>query len=508
MQIYKEIIYKNPLKLMNVTTNDIKIKQASNIVMITFWSQFSSYSLNTILVLFLTKPLFAHGLGYKQAAAYAFIGISQATGYLMPILGGYMADHVLGIRRSIFIGSFLLAIGYLLVMFSGHTIPTYGNSLFIAAYAFIPAANSLLIGTAQSMVCHIYSDDVIKAKSAMTYYYMAINVGSLLATIIAPKLFESKYGPLSVLTIAFIGKSIAALNFASKYKIYNNVIWGKDAKKLAGSAVYKLIIYLLSIYLFTLFAYSHVQIANIIISLGCVCGIIWFLVKTFKLSGKAKFKQIIAFILILESIVYFVIYNQMNSTLLLFAKNNSDYNLLGFTISPAQYQMLNPILIISIGLQLPKLYKALPKFTIPLQFASGTFISGIALFFISYIAAHTPNGIVNGNYIALTYILITIGELWVSAIGLSMIGMYCDKKDLAFAMGVWLLGSSLSNTISGHVARFAAVPDEILDPINSLPFYTNYYYIMGVTTCLAGIIMFIVASIIKKNMLRRNIENT
>lgn len=485
---------------------NLKVRQTSNIVMITFWSQFSAYSLNTILVLFLTKPHLLNGLGYDQATAYAFMGVSQATGYLMPILGGYMADQVLGIRRSILIGSILLASCYLLVMLSGYTIASYGDTFFLAAYALIPASNSLLMGTASTMVNHIHSDDAIKAKAAMTYYYMAINIGALLAAIIAPELFESKYGPLSVLTLTFIGKAIAALNFSYQYKIYDNVIWGVDSNKLASASKYKLFIYFIMLYIFTLFAYSHINTANTLISIGCICGILWFLYKTFNLKDKAKFKQFIAFILILESIVFFIIYNQMNTTLVLFAKHNSDFNLLGLTISPAQYQMLNPILIILIGFQLPKLYQALPKFTVPYQFASGTLISGIALLLMSYVTQYANLGIVNGNYIGLTYILITIGELWVSAIGLSMIGMYCDKDNLAFAMGVWLLGSSLSNTISGRIAKYVALPNDATPATDSLAIFKSYYFIIGTTTCIIATVMFIIAKYIKSVAQKRAID--
>jgi POT family proton-dependent oligopeptide transporter len=165
----------------------------------------------------------------------------------MPILGGYMADKVIGIRRSILLGSILLACAYLLVMLSGYTVGSLGDSLFIAAYAFIPATNSLLMGTASSMVSHIYSDDAIKAKSAMTYYYMAINVGALLATIIAPALLDSRYDPLSVLTLTFIGKSISALNFAKRYSIYDSIVWDKDANKLSKNNILHLIGYLIII---------------------------------------------------------------------------------------------------------------------------------------------------------------------------------------------------------------------------------------------------------------------
>lgn len=80
-------------------------KQTVTIAMITFWSQFAAFGLNTILILFLTNSMLEHGLGYTQAQAYTFMGVSSATGYLMPILGGYMADQVLGLRRSILVKS-------------------------------------------------------------------------------------------------------------------------------------------------------------------------------------------------------------------------------------------------------------------------------------------------------------------------------------------------------------------------------------------------------------------
>lgn len=472
---------------------NLRQQQTSNIIMITFWSQFSSYALNTILILFLTRPLLAHGLGYNQATAYAFIGISQATGYLMPILGGYMADNVLGLRRSILLGSIILAAAYLLVMLSGSTIEEHGDYLFLAAYALVPAANSLLIGTASGMVSHIYNDDAIKAKSAMTYYYMAINVGALLATFIAPTLLDSRYGPLSVLTVTFVGKSIAALNFAYRYKLYDTVIWGKDQESLSLFAKYRTAGYLVALYLFTLFAYSHILIASVMITIGCGLGILWFLIKTLSLSGESRYKQLLACLLILEAIVFFVIYNQMNSTLVLFAQNNSNLNLLGFEVSPAHYQMLNPLLIIALGLQLPRFYKMFPHFSVPYQFACGTLLAGCGLLVMAFAGMYAHEGLVNGNYIAITYILITLAELWVSAIGLSMIGLYCDNQALAFAMGVWYLACSLSSTLYGQLARWVAIPENMTSPLESLPIYQQYYLWMGLGACLLGILMLFIA---------------
>ncbi|KTD24300.1 IraAB [Legionella lansingensis] len=483
----------------------LRQKQTTNIVFITFWSQFSVYALNTILILFLTRPLLAHGLGYTQEKAYAFLGISQATGYLMPILGGFMADKILGVRRAILLGSILLAIAYLLVMLSGYTLASHGDHLFIAAYALVPATNSLLMGTASSMVSRIYSDDAIAAKSAMTFYYMSINVGALLATLIAPQLLDSQYGPLSVLTLVFIGKSIAALNFAKRYSLYNNVIWGQD--KVPFSLRDKLILftYIVIIYVFTLFAYSHVYHASFVISVGCGLGIFWFFWRTLALSGESRSKQLVALLLILEAVVFFVIYNQMNSTLVLFAKNNSDLQLLGIHLSPAQYQLLNPLLIIALGTQLPRFYARFPRFTIPYQFAAGTLLAGAALLLMAFAATVTHTGYVNGNFIGLTYILITLAELWVSAVGLSMIGLYCDSEAIAFAMGVWYLASSLSNAISGRIASFVAIPENIT-ALESIVIYQHYYLVMGITTLGLGIIMTILARVLQRRFRKQGIE--
>lgn len=483
---------------------DIRQQQSNNIVMITFWSQFSSYALNIILILFLTRPLVTQGLGYSQEKAYAFMGVSQATAYLMPILGGYMADKILGIRRAILLGSIFIALAYLLVVLSGYTFSAYGDKLFLAAYALLPATNSLLIGTASSMVSHIYSDDAAKAKSAMTFYYMAINVGGLLAVIISPALLDSRYGPLSVLSLAFVGKAIAALNFAKRYSLYDPVIWGKDKIAFSSKSKYQLSLYILTIYCFTLFAYFHIYWAGLIVGLGCMLGILWFFIKTLRLSGHNRSKQLVALLLIIEAVVFFIIYNQMNSTLVLFAKNNSNLKLLGFNISAAQYQLLNPLLIILIGLQLPRFYRLFPHFTIPYQFAVGTLLAGLALLVMAFAASQSPEGYINGNYLGLTYILITLAELCVSAIGLSMIGLYCDPENMAFAMGVWYLAGSLSNTISGRLAALVAIP-EPLTAILSLKIYQRYYLILGLYTLILGIIMLGTAYLVQQKFGKKGI---
>ncbi|KLV35042.1 IraAB [Piscirickettsia salmonis] len=485
---------------------DLKQRQVNTVAMITFWSQFAVYTLNTILVLYLTRPLWQDGLGLSEAEAYAFMGVSQAMNYLVPMLGGFMADNIVGVRRSILIGSLLLALAYALVMLSGFFVAEVGAALFIGAYALIPAMNSLLMGTASALVSRIYSDDEARAKGGMTLYYMSINIGALLATIIAPQLLDSKYGPLSIFAVVFIGKALSALNFSWRYRLYNNVIDTLDKNKMKLQQTAKLVGYLTVIYLVTLFAYFNPTVSSYIIGIGCGGGITWFLWVTLRLSGEVRTKQVFAVLLIVEAIVFFVLYNQMNSTLVVFAAHNSDLHMFGLKVAAANFQVVNPVAIIIMGLLLPKFYRRFPGFNIPYQFAAGVMLAGAALLVMWYGCAHAHQSIVSGNYLVLAYFLMTVAELFVSAIGLSMIGLYCDMRMISFAMGAWYLACAMSNVISGQLAQLVALPAEKATALGGIGLYTQYYLAMGGITLLIGFVMFVVAIMIKKYMENRRIK--
>lgn len=472
---------------------DLKQRQSNTVAMITFWSQFAVYTINTVFILYLTRPVWKYGLGYSEVKAYAFMGVTQAMGYLMPMLGGYMADHVLGLRRSILYGTVLLALAYLFVMLSNFTVVHQGDFWFIAAYALVPVTNSLLMGTSSALVSRIFRDEPVRSKAGMTIYYMSINVGGLLAALLAPQLMKSHYGPLTIFAIVFVGKALAALNFIWRYKLYDNVIDDLDRRRLSRSQGAKLWIYLVVIYGLTLLLYYFPYGSSYVLGISCALGIFWFLLRTLSLSGEKRLKQLIAVWLIIEAIVFFVVYNQMNTTLVLFAANNSDLNFFGLTVAPANYQMVNPLVIILLSLLMPSFYEKFHRFKIPYQFAAGVSLAGVGLLIMWWACMQAPHGLANGNYLVLSYFVITISELWVSAIGLSMIGLYCEKHLLAFAMGAWYLAVSLSNVLSGRLAAFVALPEKGMSLVQSLHLYESYYLNMGLVTLLMGIVMAVIA---------------
>ncbi|MEZ8092741.1 peptide MFS transporter [Photobacterium swingsii] len=481
--------------------------QVFNVTTITFLGQFASYSIMSIFILFLTMPLAKDGLGMTEKEAYEFMGVTQAIGYMMPILAGFIIDKYLGLRRGITLGIVLLAVAYGLVYLGSSYVHVFGTTAFIAAYALIPAINALVGSPSSALVSKIYKQDEVGSKSGMTYYYMSINIGSLVGIGLAPLLMDSQYGVMSVLGIVVIGKALAALNFVAKHNIYENVIDDKDKSKMTLNRLIPVICYLVSGYAVAFFAYLNPHVSTYIIGIGCVAGISTFCVRTLLLSGDDRTKQLVATFLIVVAIIFFVLYNQMATTMVMFTKNNTDLSLLGINLSAAQFQMINPFIILLIGSALPKFYSKYQNFTIPYQFSVGVILAGVSMIALWFGATQSyDTGIVNANYVGLSYLLVTIAELFVSAVGLSMIGLYCHPKMIAFAMGAWYLASSMSNLISGQLGKLVAVPQGSTDKIGSLHAYADYFFSMGEIAILAGVGLCFVMYVLQNALRRRNIS--
>lgn len=485
---------------------DLKSKQSFTIAAITFWGQFATYSLISILILYLTKSTAHYGLGFSEHQAYSFQGVSQAMGYAILMIGGYIADRYLGLRRAILLGSLLMAFSYLLIFISGFFVQ-YTNEFFIFSYALIPASSSLFLGTSSGMVSKIYSTDFKAAKGAMTSFYIAINLGSLIAFTVSPILIGYKYGALAILAIVFVGKTIAALNFYYRFEMYDNVVDKIDKESMPSKSKLIVVSYLVVAYVLTLIFYQIPNQANVILGTISIICLLAFLLRTVTgLKAEVRIKQIIGLFLIVIAVVFFVVYNQMGSTLILLAKNNSDLNLLGLTVKPASYNLINPIIIIFGGMALIKIYPLIPRFYIPYQFAVGVLLSAISLLVLYYAFLNTSTGIINGNYIGLTFVLLSIAELFVSAVGLSMIGIYCDSKTMGFAMGAWYIACSLSNSITGLVNQVVALPKDGVSTLASATIYQNYFLNMGTTVLVIGIFICFVTFAMIKYMKTRNID--
>ena len=200
--------------------------------------------------------------------------------------------------------------------------------------------------------------------------------------------------------------------------------------------------------------------------------------------------MLVAFILILQAIVFFTLYQQMPTSLTFFAENNVARNLLDFTIPAASFQLLNPLIIVLMAPILAWLYKKYPTTH------AFKFCFGMTLCALSFLVLYLPqfidnnNGFISPLWLVLSYFFQSTGELFISALGLAMVAELCPAAMSGFVMGVWFLSSMIAGPVGAWVGNMTQ--PQGVDQMNSLQMlsvYSDAFMKIGVATLIIAIIM-------------------
>ena len=222
---------------------------------------------------------------------------------------------------------------------------------------------------------------------------------------------------------------------------------------------------------------------------------------------------IAALVLVVQSIFFFIFYQQMATSLNLFAQNNVDldFRLFGwrlFTWIPEQYQNLNSIWIVVLSPVLVFIYTSLGRFgkdpSIAAKFAWGFGCVAIGFFIYGVGARWAVNGQVSSWIMVWGYGLYSLGELLVSGLGLAMIARYVPARMGGFMMGAYFVATGLSQYLGSVVANIAHIPADLHDPLESLVIYTDLFNELGY----AGVACTVIAIAMLPLMNRLSASNT
>jgi len=223
-------------------------------------------------------------------------------------------------------------------------------------------------------------------------------------------------------------------------------------------------------------------------------------------------------VLTVQSVFYFIFYQQMSTSLALFALRNVDPAFIVFGThlwdwSPAQFQAFNPIWIFILSPVLAWAYtsagKADKDISIAAKFSLG-FLIVAAGFFIYGASGHMADstGKVSSWLMVWGYGAISLGELLVSGLGLAMIARYVPARMGGFMMGAYFVASGVSQYLGGLVATYASVPRNITDPLESLPIYTNLFNKLGVAALVCTAIAIAVLPLMNRLSKAHNEQRT
>jgi len=479
------------------------------------WERFSFYGMKALLLFYLTRyHLFTDTDGYLLLGSYA------ALVYAMPVLGGHIADKYIGFRKAITFGAILLVLGHLGMAYEGHAATmvdgvvrqdTLALQVFYFSLALIVMGVGFLKSNISSIVGELYPTNDPRRDSGFTLFYMGINVGALLATIICVYLGE-EYGWGYGFGAAGIGMFLGLIVFIlgrpyleDKGEPTNpEIIKQKKYGLKIEHWIYVLSILGTFVVWQMIQSHSIVQAILMIAGAGSLIYIIYYAAK--HLDKVARDRLIALTILILFTIIFWALFEQAYMSLNLFAERIIELNVFGFELKPGWFLGLNAFFIIALAIPFARLWVWLDKRNLnpntSYKFAYALILVGLgfgALVLGGKISGEA--GKVASYWLVLAYLLHTCGELSLSPIGLSVVTKLSPQKILGFMMGVWFLATASSEFIAAKISDLASVDQ--LDRgnfITTKAAYIDLYEYLFYAGIIGGIILILLTPLIKKLM--------
>jgi len=476
----------------------------STVFLIEMWERFGFYGMQVLMVTYMMKKL-----GFVDTRANLVWGAASAMIYATPAIGGWIGDKLLGTRRTMRMGAVVLATGYALLW-----MPTNSPYFLYFALGVIIVGNGLFKPNAGNLVRKIYEGDDTRIDSAFTIYYMAVNIGSMISMTLTPWIRDyvgAHYGNSAGWHTAFgvcsIGLMLGLTNYALMSRSLAHIGSPADGSPVRLRRLAAVLGGAVCLVLAAAVILQSQTVARVCVyAAGAVIlGIFLHLIRGSHRDERAGL--IAALVLVVQTIFFFIFYQQMSTSLNLFAQRNVDLNfsIFGwhlFTWIPEQYQNLNAIWIVILSPVLVFIYNSLGRIgkdpAIAAKFAWGFAAVAVGFFIYGVGALSAVNGQVSSWIMVWGYGLYSLGELLVSGLGLAMIARYVPARMGGFMMGAYYVGVGLSQYLGSVVANFAHIPANITDPVESLTIYTSLFNKLGFAGITCTVIAIAMLPLMKK----------
>lgn len=462
------------------------------IFMLEIWERFGFYTVQGILVLY-----FIRAIGIPTRDAYETFGTFSALIYVMIPVGGYLGDKLFGTKRTIIIGLVILALGYA-------CLALLNAQLLYIALALICVGSALFKSNPSVLLAHCYIDRPQELHTGFTLYYMSINIGALASLLIGPYV-SSHYGYAYAYILSVVGIVLGLLNYWLQRDLVRDIVTIADQRAMTMGRWALLVVGVILFVGLAAFLLHHTAIAKTSTLLLSAIFVIFYLFCIKKSDKKARSRMILALILMFEAIVFFTLYQQMPTSINVFAVSHVFPVLWGIHLDPQSFQVLNPFWIIIMSLPVTAVYAHLNRrnisFTVPYKFALGMFFCSIGfLVLFSTRFWHDDLGMISSWWLVGSYLFQSIGEILVSALGVAMVAELVPPQIMGFVMGMWFLTSSMAGFTGAAVASLTALPNSTQFGVESLMMYTHVFGEIGITTFVVACIMGLIAPFLARLM--------
>jgi proton-dependent oligopeptide transporter, POT family len=416
------------------------------------WERFSYYGMRALLILYMTTAVAAGGLGFDTKTAATVYGAYTGSVYLMSIPGGWIADNLLGTRRSVFVGGVIIALGH----FSMAVPMTF---TFFAGLVLIVFGTGLLKPNVSAIVGDLYGPEDQRRDAGFSLFYMGINLGAFAAPIICGFLGEKVNWHLGF-GAAGVGMTLGLIQYVVGRDRLAHV--GNPPRltsaQARGNAV-KGVLFMAAISgaVGLLFFGPAAIVANQMwIMLGALIVFFGWLFLSF-LKPEEKKPVAVIVILFFFSIIFWACYEQAGSSFNLFARDFTNRNVFGYEFPASWYQSSPPLFVVLLAPLFVWLWQRMGERqpSSPIKFSLGLFFVGLGAAVLTVASLFTAGGSRVGPWwLVGVYVLQTVGEICLYPVGLSTTTKLSPPRVAGLMMGIYFLSISFGNFAAGKAAGY------------------------------------------------------
>ncbi len=458
------------------------------------WERFGFYVVQGLLVLYMTQYF-----GYTDDKSYSILGAFTALAYISPIIGGYLADRLLGFITTVVWGGFILMAGYAML-----AIPSKGI-LFFPGLATIVVGTGMFKPSISSLLGTQYKTDDPRREAGFTIFYIGINTGAFLAGL-SSGYIKNAFGWHISFLLASIGLMIGLATFTFGIRYIKNI---KQHTPIPRH--YKLQLFLYCILaIIGISSLLHVTtLADFVLPGFGIALIAYLTTLTMQQEPQYRRSMTLLNILILSSIVFWTLYFQIFFSANLFIDRLVDKTIFGIQLTTTVFYASESIFIMLLGPVMAWTWHALGRnnynpSTIS-KFIMGIFFAGLG-FLVMSLSTLFPNeqGLVAPAWVFLSYFLVTVGELLLSPIGLSAVTMLAPANLVGFMMGVWFVATGFGGVFAGMIAKLSSVPESAITTGQKLAIYQQAFLDYAGIAFFVAILLFFSQFLVNKFILPAN----
>jgi len=420
------------------------------------WERFTYYGMRAILILFMVSAASAGGLGIDDRNASSIYGLFVAGSYLFSLLGGWIADRLIGGQRAVIAGGLFIMLGNVMLAFGV-------VAVFFLGLASIALGVGLLKPNVSALVANLYPEGGSRRDAGFSLFYMGINVGALLGALLVP-LCAARFGWHAGFALPAAGMLIGLTQFVLTRRYLSPLDLGVGVNLKLRAWLPVIVLALAGLVLCVLVVSGTLvidaaavgRVGSWLIGLLAACYFVYlFFFAGLTLAERRRAYVMLA--LFIASTVYYAGIEQTGTSLTLFADRYTDRRVFGWEMPAGILQGVSSIFIIVFAPLFSALWIALGRRgrdpSTPVKFAVGLILMGVG-FLVMYFASMRVLGgeRVLPTWLVLCYLVQMWGDLCLAPVGLSSMTKLAAPRFVGQCMGMWFLSIALGNNLAGQLA--------------------------------------------------------